>query len=76
MNPQQVEIAENLETSLAKAIEACEHDRLFVLTDDTTRELCWPVVSGFACLQGQPSATVAQPGELDMRQGKQGYERE
>ena len=52
MNPQQVEISENLETSLARAIDACEHDRLFILTDNTTRELCWPVVSGFPCLQG------------------------
>ena len=62
MNPQQVEIAENLETSLAKAIEACEHDRLFVLTDDTTRELCWPVVSGYPCLQG---AEVISIGATD-----------
>ena len=52
MTPQQVEIAEHLETSLAKAIAACEHDRLFILTDETTRELCWPVVSGYPCLQG------------------------
>jgi len=62
MNPQQVEIAENLETSLAKAIEACEHDRIFVLTDDTTRKLCWPVVSGFSCLQG---AEVISIGATD-----------
>ena len=62
MNPQQVEIAENLETSLAKAIEACEHDRLFILTDHTTRELCWPVVSGFPCLQG---AEVISIGATD-----------
>ena len=62
MNPQQVEIAENLETSLAKAIEACEHDRIFVLTDDTTRKLCLPVVSGFSCLQG---AEVISIGATD-----------
>jgi 3-dehydroquinate synthase len=62
MNPQQVEIAENLETSLAKAIEACEHDRIFILTDDTTRKLCWPVVSGFSCLQG---AEVISIGATD-----------
>ena len=62
MNPQKVEIAENLETSLANAIEACEHDRLFILTDDTTRELCWPVVSGFPCLQG---AEVISIGATD-----------
>ena len=62
MNPQQVEIAENLETSLACAIAACEHDKLFILTDDTTRELCWPVVSGFPCLQG---AEVISIGATD-----------
>ena len=62
MTPQQVEIAENLETSLAKAIEACERDRLFVLTDNTTRELCWPVVSAFPCLQG---AEVISIGATD-----------
>ena len=62
MKPQQVEIAENLETSLARAIDACEHDRLFILTDDTTRKLCWPVVSGFACLQG---AEVISIGATD-----------
>ena len=62
MNPQQVEISENLETSLARAIDACEHDRLFILTDNTTRELCWPVVSGFPCLQG---AEVISIGATD-----------
>ena len=62
MNPQKVEIAENLETSLVKAIEACEHDRLFILTDDTTRELCWPVVSSYPCLQG---AEVISIGATD-----------
>ena len=62
MNPQQVEISENLETSLARAIDACEHDRLFILTDNTTRELCWPVVSGFPCLQG---AEVISIGTTD-----------
>ena len=62
MTPQQVEIAEHLETSLAKAIAACEHDRLFILTDETTRELCWPVVSGYPCLQG---AEVISIGATD-----------
>ena len=62
MNPQKVEIAENLETSLASAIAACEHDKLFVLTDDTTRELCWPVVSSYPCLQG---AEVISIGATD-----------
>lgn len=62
MTPQKVEIAENLETSLAKAIEACEHDKVFILTDETTREFCWPVVSGFPCLHG---AEVISIGATD-----------
>ena len=62
MNAQQVEIAENIETSLVRAIKACEHDKLFILTDDTTRELCWPVVSGYPCLQG---AEVISIGATD-----------
>ena len=62
MTPQQVEIAEHLEMSLAKAIEVCEHDKLFVLTDDITRELCWPVVSGYPCLQ---DAEVISIGATD-----------
>ena len=62
MNPQKVEIAENLETSLASAIEGCEHDKLFILTDNTTRELCWPVVSGYTCLHG---AEVISIGATD-----------
>ena len=62
MNPQKVEIAENLETSLASAIADCEHDKLFILTDDITRKLCWPVVSGYACLQG---AEVISIGATD-----------
>ena len=31
MNPQKVEIAANLESSLSQAIAACEHDKTFVL---------------------------------------------
>ena len=62
MNPKKVEIAENLETSLASAIADCEHDKLFILTDDITRKLCWPVVSGYACLQG---AEVISIGATD-----------
>ena len=62
MSPQQVEIAENLETSLASAIGACERDKLFILTDETTRKLCWPVVSGYPCLQ---NAEVISIGATD-----------
>lgn len=44
MNPQKVIISDNLEQSLTAAIAECPHDRLFVLCDETTRQLCFPVV--------------------------------
>ena len=51
MNPQKVIIAENLEQSLAAAINECERDRLFILADETTERLCLPVVADFDCLR-------------------------
>ena len=52
MNPQKVVIAENLEQALANAISECEHDRIFLLADENTAQLCLPVVEGFSCLNG------------------------
>lgn len=51
METQKVIISKHLEQSLASAIDECHADRLVVLTDETTQQLCWPVVSGYACLQ-------------------------
>lgn len=51
MNRQKVVIAEHLEASLSEAIMACEHDRVFILADETTARCCLPVVEGFAALQ-------------------------
>lgn len=51
MNRQKVVIAENLEQSLLEAIAQCEHDRLFLLVDETTERYCLPVVEGFAVLK-------------------------
>ena len=33
------------------AISECSHDRLFVLADTTTRELCWPLLEDFIGLR-------------------------
>lgn len=48
---QDVIIADNLERCLAEAIGKVEHDRLFVLTDTTTKQLCWPVVQNYAVMK-------------------------
>ena len=42
---QNIVISENLERSLVVAISECQHDRVFVLTDETTKRLCWPKLS-------------------------------
>ena len=47
---QKIIFSDNLENEFASAIAECPYDRLFVLTDTTTKECCWPVVSDFDCL--------------------------
>ena len=58
MNPQKVIIAENLEQSLTNAVNECEHDKIFILADETTHRLCVPVVADFECLKGAQVITI------------------
>ena len=51
MNRQKVVIAEHLDESLTEAVEACEHDRVFILADETTERCCLPVVEEFDVLR-------------------------
>ena len=51
MSKQEVIICHNLEENLNKAINQCPHDKLFVLADEHTRELCIPVLSEFDCIK-------------------------
>ena len=39
---QKILTTNNLELTLTEAISECEHERIFVLTDETTRNVCWP----------------------------------
>lgn len=41
---QRVIISTNLESEIAEVLAECEHDKIFVLTDETTVVKCWPVV--------------------------------
>ena len=52
MNPQKVVISKNLDEVLTAAVAECEHDRTFILVDETTAHCCLPVVDGFDCLKG------------------------
>lgn len=53
---------QNLEADLTSAISKIGYDRLFVLTDETTQRLCWPVVKDYACLKG---ITMISIGDTD-----------
>ena len=45
MEPQKVVLSEDIALTLTEAIKEIPHDRLFVLCDETTRQLCLPKVS-------------------------------
>ena len=55
---QKVIFSEQLERTLETAIGECNPDRLFVLTDDNTRRLCWPVVKDYDCLAAAQLITI------------------
>ena len=50
MSKQKVIICQNLNEDLHTAIQNCPHDKLFILVDEHTRELCFPLISEFDCL--------------------------
>lgn len=55
---QRVIISNNLNTEIATAISECEHDNIFVLTDETTREACWPVIKDFFSFKNARLITI------------------
>ena len=62
MTKQEVIISKDLKQDIADVVGQIGHDRLFVLTDTTTLELCWPVVSSLPCLE---SALMITIGDTD-----------
>ena len=55
---QRVVISKNLHQELAMAISECEHDKLFVLVDETTEKKCWPLIKDFLCLREANLITI------------------
>ena len=55
---QKVIFSEQLELTLETAIAECNPDRLFVLTDVNTQQLCWPVIKDYACLATAKTITI------------------
>ena len=62
MEEQKVILSENLERTLTEAIQNVPHDRLFVICDTNTHELCLPLVSDFDCMKGAHVITIL-PGD-------------
>lgn len=58
MEKQKVIISTKLETTVTTAVEECERDRTFILVDETTEQLCLPLVAGFDCLRGAEVITI------------------
>ena len=61
---QRIIISKQLQTDLAKAIAECEHDRIFVLVDETTNKLCWSLVKDYLCLKDAQTIII---GATDRR---------
>ncbi len=55
---QRIIISEKLERELAMAIAECEHDKLFILTDEMTHALCLPQIADFFCTKGAQIITI------------------
>lgn len=55
---QRVIISENIEKELEKALAKCEHDKVFILTDTTTRKLCLQKIVTFPCLSDANVITI------------------
>ena len=58
MEKQKVIISTKLETTVTTAVGECERDRIFILVDETTRQLCLPLVEGFDCLRQAEIITI------------------
>ena len=51
-------IADSLEQTLTQAVGECEHDRIFLLADETTQHACVPLIAGFDCLKGTQTIVI------------------
>ena len=58
MEKQTVIISTKLENSVATAVGECERDRTFILVDETTEQLCLPLVAGFDCVRDAQIITI------------------
>ena len=58
MERQKVIISEQLEQVLTESVATCQADRSFILTDETTLALCWPVIQNYPCVKDAKTITI------------------
>ena len=61
MCKQEILLSEHLAETLGTALDKCAYDKLFVLTDEHTRELCLPLVD--TCLPAERELITIAPGD-------------
>lgn len=55
---QRIIITASLEKDLTVALSECEHDKIFVLVDETTKEKCLPLIMSFRALKNVNVITI------------------
>ena len=60
---QEIIISQDLLRDVAEAIARCHHDRIFVLTDTTTVELCWPIIKALPEFETAQMITIGATDE-------------
>lgn len=51
MSKQEVIICQQLEKNLLTAVEKCQHDKIFILTDEHTHVFCYPIIESYPYLK-------------------------
>lgn len=54
----QIVISTNIQKAITEAVEGVEHDKVFLLTDETTEQLCKPLIKDVTCLQEAISIVI------------------
>src|SRR5574344_2590142 len=60
---QRIIISKNIAEELAIAVSESEHDKIFVLTDKTTHDLCWPELQKMYRMKGVKEITISATDE-------------
>ncbi|MBQ7687005.1 MAG: 3-dehydroquinate synthase [Bacteroidaceae bacterium] len=51
-------ISTDIRKAVTEAVEAIEHDKLFLLTDETTERLCHPLIADIPCMKDAQSIVI------------------